>query len=301
MKSLLPLALVFLCLGTVFGQTPQAQQIAFERADAVWVANLDGSGAKKIAGGQAPALSPDATLLAFNTVQPMGQPAHRKIAVANLADGKVTVFNDVPSDNCLEPAWSPDGAKLLFTLYVKDEMRLALMNADGSGFHYLQKEGGKTKAYWSACWARDGQSIYAQDMEVIHQLSLEGADLKKWVVAKLAPKASMGGDVTLAVSPDGGKLLMDLEMDEPVKRKDWDGPASALWTLDFMTGKATRVSPKGQLAWTGRWISPDQIVFLTQGPKDKDPVVCRAGLDGKGKTQILTDARWMSVAPVSDK
>jgi hypothetical protein len=43
------------------------RSLAFERAEGVWVANLDGSGPKRIAQGSAPDLSPDGQLLAFNT------------------------------------------------------------------------------------------------------------------------------------------------------------------------------------------------------------------------------------------
>src|SRR5215471_4306555 len=114
-------------------------KLAFERNDAVWIANIDGTDAKKIAAGICPALSPDGTKLAFNTQQEIGQPAHRKIAVADLGTGSVTVFNDLPSDNCLQPVWSPDGTKLLFYLYVNSEMQIGLVNADGTGFRFVQK------------------------------------------------------------------------------------------------------------------------------------------------------------------
>src|SRR5262249_21920031 len=46
-----------------------AQHIVFERNDAVYVANLDGTKEKKIADGIFPAISPDGTRVAFNTVE----------------------------------------------------------------------------------------------------------------------------------------------------------------------------------------------------------------------------------------
>src|SRR5437016_11500567 len=53
---------------TLAGLASGAQQkIAFERGDNVWIANLDGSDAKKVAAGSLPNISPDATRLAFNT------------------------------------------------------------------------------------------------------------------------------------------------------------------------------------------------------------------------------------------
>src|SRR2546425_988565 len=43
------------------------RKIAFCRGDEVWVANVDGAGAKKICSGVWPNISPDGTQVAFNT------------------------------------------------------------------------------------------------------------------------------------------------------------------------------------------------------------------------------------------
>jgi len=69
-----------------FGVTafPADQRIAFERNDAVYIANLDGTGEKKIADGIFPAISPDGTRVAFNTVEKT-------------------------SDNSYYPTWTADG------------------------------------------------------------------------------------------------------------------------------------------------------------------------------------------------
>jgi phage major head subunit gpT-like protein len=45
------------------------RHIAFERDQAVWIANVDGTGEKKIADGIFSAISPDGTRVAFNTVE----------------------------------------------------------------------------------------------------------------------------------------------------------------------------------------------------------------------------------------
>src|SRR4029453_1367766 len=69
------------------------QMIAFERKDAVWIANLDGTGEKKIADGIFPAISPDGTRVAFNTVEKTSDTSYvRHMAVVDVANGNVTVF-----------------------------------------------------------------------------------------------------------------------------------------------------------------------------------------------------------------
>ncbi len=289
MKTIFPIAALFLI--AAFTAHADPQKLAYERDNAVWVANLDGTSAKKISGGQSPDLSPDGTKLAFNTVQPDGQPAHRKIAIADLADGKIKTFDDVPSNNCLGAIWSPDGTKLVFTHYIKDDMRIGFINADGTGYHALDKEDAKHKAYWSVCWAWDGQSIFGQDMENLYHLGLDGSVIKKWLISKIVPKGGMSGDIRLDPSSDGKTLLMDVEMDEPVKRKNWDGPMPSIWTFNLETGKATRITPKTQMAWDSHWLTADSILFCTQAANENEASVYRMNLDGKEKKLLVKNAR----------
>ena len=62
------------------------RQIAFERDQAVWIAKLDGTGEKKIADGIFPAISPDGTRVAFNTVEKTSDTSYvRHMAVVDVA------------------------------------------------------------------------------------------------------------------------------------------------------------------------------------------------------------------------
>ena len=158
---------LFALLGAASGILADVTKIAFERGDAAWVARVDGTEAKKIANGAAPELSPDGRKLAFNTQQAVDQPAHRRIAVADLATGKVTAFENVPSDNCLQPRWSSDGTKLLFYLYLNDDMRIGLIDADGGNFRFVEKPEPKEHGNWGAAWATDGRSFVCEDMEYL--------------------------------------------------------------------------------------------------------------------------------------
>ena len=101
-----------------FGVTafPADQRIAFERNDAVYIANLDGTGEKKIAQGIFSAISPDGARIAFNTVEKTSNTTYvRHIAVVDVATGKLNVFKDVPSDNSYYPTWTADGTQILFS------------------------------------------------------------------------------------------------------------------------------------------------------------------------------------------
>jgi TolB protein len=119
---------------------PGDRPIAFERNHAVWIANLDGTDAKKIADGIFPAISPDGTQVAFNTVEKTSDTTYiRRIAITEIASGKTRVFKDVPSDNGYYPTWSSDGKRILFTLRQSEVWELSLINSDGTDFRVLKK------------------------------------------------------------------------------------------------------------------------------------------------------------------
>jgi Tol biopolymer transport system component len=124
---------------TVAGLSGAQRKIAFERGDNVWIANLDGSDAKKVAAGSLPNISPDATRLAFNTNEDSKtRPGpERHIAIADLASGKVTVLKDIPSDNCFGPVWSPDGKGMNGNdrLSVSPDGKTLLMDVDLGAEH----------------------------------------------------------------------------------------------------------------------------------------------------------------------
>ena len=79
---------------------PADRQMAFERNNAIYVANFDGTNEKKIVDGIFPEISPDGTRVAFNTLEKTSDTTYaRHMAVADVATGKVTLFKDVPSEN----------------------------------------------------------------------------------------------------------------------------------------------------------------------------------------------------------
>lgn len=111
------------------------------------------------------------------------------------------------------------------------------------------------------------------------------------------PEGGCRSGSRFAVSPDGKTLLMDVEMtDEEVRRKDWDGPAPALWTLNLVTGKAARLTPKGFLAWSGCWLGNDEIVLTTQAAGEKDASIYRLSPGGQTRKLLIKNARSPSVS-----
>ena len=89
------------------------------------------------------------------------------------------------------------------TPFTGDKWHLALVNADGGDFRYVKKATATNDSFWSSCWAPDGRSIYMQDLDNLHQIGLDGAEIKSWKLESLIPKGSFSSGSRFAVSPDG--------------------------------------------------------------------------------------------------
>jgi TolB protein len=271
------------------------RRIVFERSDAVYIANLNGTDEKKIAEGIFPAISPDGTRVAFTTVEKSGTMYVRHIAVIEIDSGNMTVFKDVPSDNSYYSSWSPDGKRILFTLRRGDVWDLATIAPNGTEFRVLKKGASNEATFYSPCWAHDMGSIFCQDITNIYQISLDGAVLAKWTIEKVIPNGGMNGDGRIDVSPDGKRLLLSIDMGEEHHRKDWDGPPPALWTFEIATQKTLRITPKTLFAWDGCWLDQDNVLFLSQPYGEKEASIYRMSTNGKNLKRLIKNARMPSV------
>jgi TolB protein len=276
---------------------PADRHIAFERNDAVYVANLDGTNEKKIADGIFPAISPDGTRVAFNTVEKTSDTTYvRHMAVADVATGKVDVFKDVPSKNSYYPTWTADGKQILFTTRPHEVWDLVAVNSDGTNFRVLKPGAQNEVTRCSPVWSRDGQSFFCEDMTNIYQIGLDGTNRAQWKIGKIVPKGDMSGDGRIDVSPDGKRLLLSIDMGEESGRKDWDGPLPALWAFDLQSQNATRLTSKKLFGWDGVWLDNDNVLFLSRAAGEKEDSIYRMSSDGKNLKRLIKNARFPSVS-----
>ena len=101
-----------------------------------------------------------------------------------------------PFDN--EPAWSPDGAMLVFT----HNGEIYAVNANGSGLHLLKSLGADSAI--SPTWSPDGRKIAFSYTAGMGIMNANGSGQR--LLAKEAP-ATLVDYVGLRWSPDGKKIL----------------------------------------------------------------------------------------------
>ena len=154
-------AAIFVCVAFSSLVNAGQRKIAYECAEKIFVADVDGTHSRKVADGALPEISPDGARVAFNTVgDAKNRPGpERHIAIADVASGKVTVPPNIPSDNCFGPVWSPDGKQLAFSIMADKAWQLGLVNADGSGFRFVKNAELRPEAFGAPEWARDGDFL----------------------------------------------------------------------------------------------------------------------------------------------
>jgi TolB protein len=266
-------------LATSFGTESSHIKIAFTRGESIWVANLDGGGAKKVARGSWPDISPDGARIAFSTDEPDKKTGPvRHIAVIDIATGKTTVFKRMPSDNCFGPVWSHDGRRIAFYILAEKNWQIGVVKSDGTDFHYLKKADQNGLSYWSVCWARDDKSIFCQDLEHLFHFSVDGSLIKRWNIGQLADGGTMNSASRLEISPNGQHLIFEVDLAAEHGRTNWDGPQPAIYTLDLAAEKAVRITGKNDFAWDPCWLTNDEFLCVIQGEHENEPSLYRTPL-----------------------
>ncbi len=158
-----------------------------ERAK-IYLVTPDGSNLRKLAGDilswdMEAAWSPDSQRIAFVSSR---ENWGNEIYVMN-ADGtnqKRLTHNMVTER---QPAWSPDGSKIVFSLSLDEDTTIAMINADGTNQRNLTEEvlNGVWEANSSPAWSPDGRtiayvsSIPGRDAAAIHLMTVDGERLKR--------------------------------------------------------------------------------------------------------------------------
>jgi TolB protein len=274
---------------------PGQRRIVFTRDSNIWIANLDGSKARKLIRGADPSISPDGQKVAFTISPTGGQEVVRNIAVMELSTGSTKVFKEIPSNNCFAPVWSPDGSQILFEIFVENHWRLGLLNGDGSGFRFFEMPF-RDPGWWSVSWAPDGKSIFCQDLAKICRFDLSGQLLASWEIGKIIPNGDLDSSKRLSVSDDGQRLLIGVNMDQEEPPKDWEGPPPAIWLFDIPSGKATRLTPKMSYASDSCWLNHSEYLLVDATKNEKTSSIYQASIGGGTPRRVIKNAADPSVS-----
>lgn len=226
------------------------------RAD-LFLMNADGSGAVALTSTPEteyhPSWSPDGKKLVFvratDTLPPAGRYDLWTIGADGSGATQLTFLSEHPGERVFEPAWSPDGSRIAYTL----EERLYLMDADGRNRRPvgLKREDGPVD--WLA-WSPDGSRLAVERRRPILNVGSEVATVGADGSGLKGLSSVEVSDSWPAWSPDGTKIAF-----VTYSRSD-DRYVLAMMNADG-TGRKLLTSPPSRHqivpSWSpdGRWIA----------------------------------------------
>jgi len=223
--------------------SPDGQKIAWSRSQGtgadVFVMHADGSDQQNLTpkpGNRGePRWSPDGRAILFTAVPP-GQPhtpptpsagPYRNDVYVMNADGsgqrKLTHTREAGE---FGPAWSPDGQQIAFTRHAgpSGEVRIVVMNADGSAKHAVTPKLAHTGDGWTrvtAAWSPDGRRIAFDYHYAIYVVNADGSGLRR---------LALNAFTFDSWSPDGQKLIFFRGARSP--RATPPKPSPGLWVMN---------------------------------------------------------------------
>ena len=213
--------------------SPTGDRLAFSRftspggvpGSAIWVMNQFGANSWQLIGPgvyEAPAWSPDATEIAYNTAWQIG--------VVNVANGNSRVVADFSNSQLRSATWSPDGTKLAFTNFSYDwpgqKMMTAVtvMNISGTGRHdVVTSENDFVDA--EPAWSPDGTQILfisnrsgTRNVWVMNPDGSGAANLTNSTFAEGGPCWSPDGNsIAFSSGRSGGSHIFKMQL--PTRRR----------------------------------------------------------------------------------
>ena len=218
------------------------------------------------AADQVPALSTDATQVAFHS----NQDGDWDVYVVNADGSGVTQLTNDPAVDAYAH-WSPDGSQMAFHSNRGGTWQVWVMNADGSEPAQVSSNGGETPAFspdgrlaWSADSDGDGvYSLYVANSDGSEATALtpenEHAYLPRW-------------------SPDGSRIAYEsnLDGDHDVYVVNADGSGSV------------NLTPEASLEAGPAWLPDGRIVFFSDRNGESNWDVFVMGADGADVGQVTT-------------
>ena len=258
--------LLFLLLIFSYHQA-QAQTIAFQRGDGIWISDINGQDQRFICKGYDPDISPDGKYIAFTQYEYFGKfyNLNRHIAIYEIESRKVTILKSIPSNNNFGPTWSPTGDKIAFSSFINNIWGIGIINRNNTEYHSLTE----TLAVhtYSPTWTSQGRYIVSHGDGNIYTLDVNGGTIGKTPYKKIVRNYGVSSVTAFTFSQDKKYFLFDADVIGESMRGLHE-PPGAIFVHNTSSGITNRVTPGGICGLYPSWYSNGKIIF--SGFKEND-------------------------------
>lgn len=316
--------------------SPDGRQLVFMTnpggSGQIWIANVDGTGHRKVTDGRQPSWSPDGTRIAFS-----GGISIFVVNVDGSGPRRLTETDSLAADYA--PAWSPDGTRIAFYRFDQATRRGSIWaaRADGSGEAQLATAGNNGMPYWSPDGRRIAFQSHRDGNWEIYVMQADGTDQRRLTRTpnrhEGEPAWSPDGRIVFSAGTGQGRDIYLMNADgsgerrlTTLRRELWsprfssDGtrlaffefPPGHLWLANADGSGVKRLF--AQLSVASFSVAPKRpsagetlaAVLRVAGPSAGAKVACRAtvagrALPGLGRSILAGRARCTWRLPVSAK
>lgn len=212
-------------------------------------------------GGEAPAVSPDGTQVAF--VSNRSGTAKLWVMRADDLGEKGKTAKQLSTDSAAEadPAWSPDGKTLAYVSDADGSLQVWSAAPDGSGAHALTQGAGGAA---SPAWSPDGKTLAFIRDGNLWQVNADGSQLRALTSYPERPLK------TVKWQPDGQLFALDFKLYQ--ETVDLYNPATGLLTP--LTEGGSETAPA--------WLNDQTLLYTAPAKQNQPDAIWQINLDGTG-------------------
>ncbi len=236
--------------------------LVFSRKNIIYLLPAGSKTPIKITKGRSPSLSADQSKIAF-TRRSMPDSEIYELVVWNLRTRRATVLTK--RNLIYDVKWGPSSQTIAFTCFTGVGHLLCTIQADGKGFKRIGVSGKYgIDNFYSLRWAGDGRSLMFHDMNKVYRLDLCGTVVWKTSVKSLLGGSQISSTDSFAPCPNNPKLIAYTRFVKPTAlfEKVVDEPNTALYVMDLVSKKHTRMTAENLFATSPIWSRDGQTLYF---------------------------------------
>lgn len=271
-------------------ESVDSRKMVFQNGEIIYCYDFSTGVKKELVKGFDPCISPDGKWVTFTESKKSGNHYKRVINLMNVESSLIQNL-EIKDDNHYGAIWSPDGKFIAFSI-MKENWQLGLIKPDKTGFKVLELA--SDKSLYSPTWSRDGEFIFAHNLNVLYKINTNGELIEKYDLKKMfGDSLFFSSSTQFFMMSDYNTLIFEAEIDAFMD--GLKGPLSAVFTYNLRTKETQRITKKGFCS-SGLWIDAQDRVYFSGFEESKKPYsIFQTNLNDNTPSKIIEKGHRPSI------